>query len=109
MEESVTANQPIQVVAVRFTPEGRTEPVVAVDLIDGGSVSNLHEGVSVPLNYEGLSPRTAYIQESRRNFPSRNIAALGTTAIAVSRRLPSRDRYENSSQAPLLRAHTRIT
>ena len=67
------ADQPIDVVGVEFIPEGRTEPVVAVDLIDRGSVPGLKEGSTAPIRYESESPRTAYLDGATRTFPSRNI------------------------------------
>ncbi len=74
--------QPVQVLGVQFTPEGRTEPVLAVDLIDEGSVPGLKEHSSVPLDYEASSPRTAYIAGATRNFPRRNMTGVGLQALA---------------------------
>jgi hypothetical protein len=65
-------DQPIDVVAVEFVPQGRSEPVVAVDLIDRGSVGGLKERSIVPIRYEAGSPRTAYIDGATRTFPERN-------------------------------------
>src|SRR5204863_5732725 len=48
----VLADQPVDVVGVEFVPEGSTEPVVAVDLIDRGSVQGLTEHSAVTLRYE---------------------------------------------------------
>src|SRR3954447_19180817 len=39
--KGVRADQPIEIASVQFVPEGRTQPVVAVDLIDAGSVPGL--------------------------------------------------------------------
>src|SRR5439155_8341649 len=64
----VVADQPIDVIGVEFTPEGRTEPVIAVDLIDRGSAPNLKEGSTVPIRYEAQSPRTAYLDNATRTF-----------------------------------------
>lgn len=65
------ANQPIDVVAFEFLPEGRTDPVVAVDLIDRGSVPVQVES-AVAIDYEANSPRTAYLAAATRTFPARN-------------------------------------
>ena len=57
----MVADQPVDVVSVEFVPEGRTEPVMAVDLIDRGSVSGLKEKAGVNVDYEAASPRIAYL------------------------------------------------
>ena len=69
----VIADQPIDVVGVEFVPDGMTEPVVAVDLIDRGSVPGLKEGSTASIRYESDSPRTAYLEGATRTFPNRNI------------------------------------
>ena len=79
----IDAEQPIQVVGVEFVPEGRTEAVLAVDLIDAKSVPGLHEKGSVGLTYESASPRTAYVDGATRNFVSRNIRGMGMQGVAV--------------------------
>jgi hypothetical protein len=68
----MVADQPIDVVGVEFIPEGRTEPVIAVDLIDRGSAPNLKEGSTAPIRYEAQSPRTAYLEGGTRTFAERN-------------------------------------
>jgi hypothetical protein len=77
------AEQPIQIVSVQFVPEGRPEPVVAVDLIDDGSVPALREKGSVPVEYDASEPRHAYIRAATRHFPERNLRGLATQGIAV--------------------------
>ena len=69
----VIADQPIDVVGVEFVPAGMTEPVVAVDLIDRGSVPGLKEGSTASIRYESDSPRTAYLDGATRTFPDRNM------------------------------------
>lgn len=76
----VTA-QPIQIATIEFTPEGRTDPVMAVDLIDAGSVAGLKEKSAVPVIYESQSPRTAYVQGATRTFAARNVAGLGVQIV----------------------------
>jgi hypothetical protein len=79
----IVAEQPIDVLAVQFVPDGRTEPVVAVDLIDRGSVAGLKQGSPVPVRYEAASPRTAWIEGATRTFPQRNLHG-GVTELALS-------------------------
>jgi hypothetical protein len=73
----IDADQPIDVVGVEFIPEERTERVMAVDLIDSGSIAGLKENMQVPIEYESRSPRTAYIRGAKRNFASANLAGIG--------------------------------
>jgi hypothetical protein len=67
------AAQPIEVVGIEFVPEGRTESVLAVDLIDSGSIAGLKVNAPVDVEYEGASPRTAYLRSGTRTFLSRNL------------------------------------
>jgi hypothetical protein len=69
------ASQPVSVVGVEFIPEGRLEPVLAVDLIDEGSLP-LKQGAAVSVDYELTAPRTAYVLGAMRNFPRRNLTGL---------------------------------
>jgi hypothetical protein len=71
------ASQPIEVVGVAFIPEGRTEPVLAVDLIDAESVAGLKVGSAVGVEYEAAEPRTAYVRGARREFLWNNLAVAG--------------------------------
>lgn len=75
--------QPIQLVEVEFVPEGRTDAVLAVDLINAKSVPGLHEKGSVPLTYESASPRTAYIDGATRDFGPRNIRGMGIQTVGA--------------------------
>ncbi len=77
------AEQPIQIIGVQFVPEGRIEPVVAVDLIDDRSVPALTENGSVSVEYDAAAPRCAYIRGATRHFPERNLRGLLTQGIAV--------------------------
>jgi len=77
----VIADQPIDVVSVEFVPQGRTEPVLAVDLVDRGSIPNLRLQSAVNVKYEAASPRTAYIEGATRNFPVRNFRGTVVTGI----------------------------
>lgn len=77
------AAQPIELVGVEFIPEGRSEGVLAVDLIDAESVPGLKEKAWVPVDYESQAPRTAYIRGARRKFVARNIAGIGWQGAAL--------------------------
>ena len=46
------ASQPVEVVGIEFVPEGRRESVLAVDLIDSGSIAGLKEKGPVDVEYE---------------------------------------------------------
>jgi hypothetical protein len=69
------ASQAVSVVGVEFIPEGRLEPVLAVDLIDEGSLA-LKQGDTLGVEYELTAPRTAYLLGATRNFPRRNLGGL---------------------------------
>jgi len=77
----VPADQPVDVVSVEFVPEGKAEAVLAVDLIDRGSVPGLKEKATVPVRYQLSSPRTAHIEGATRRFPERNFS--GTVVLGV--------------------------
>ncbi|MCU1325052.1 MAG: hypothetical protein JWN34_422 [Bryobacterales bacterium] len=70
------AEQPADVVALEFVPAGRAEPVVAVDLIDSGSVAGLKETAPVVVTYEAGNPRIAHIDSGARTFVSKNLAGM---------------------------------
>jgi hypothetical protein len=76
------ADQPVAVVGVEFVPAGRTEKVLAVDLIDAGSIPGLQEKSVVGIDYEAGHPRTAYIQKASRRFVSRNVAGIVKQGVA---------------------------
>jgi hypothetical protein len=70
------ASEPIDVVGIDFVPEGRTEPVLAVDLIDARSAPILRESSPVAIEYEAATPRTAYLRSATRGFLPRNLAGI---------------------------------
>jgi hypothetical protein len=76
------ADQPVAVVGVEFVPAGRTEAVLAVDLIDAGSIPGLQEKSAVGIDYEAGHPRTAYLQKASRRFVSRNVAGIVRQGLA---------------------------
>ena len=73
------AAQPVNVVGVEFVPDGRTEPVLAIDLIDEGSPA-VKQGATVTVEYELRGPRTAWLQGATRGFPRRNLTGVAMTA-----------------------------
>jgi hypothetical protein len=81
--KGLRADQPIQIASVQFLPEGKSEPVVAVDLIDDGSIRGLKEQASVPVEYEASAPRVAHIRGATRDFPQRNLRGIAVQGIAV--------------------------
>jgi hypothetical protein len=76
------ADQPIQIVSVEFVPAGRTDPVMAIDAIDAGSIPSLQERAQVTVDYEAAHPRTAYLRAATRAFPSRNLRGIGFEIVA---------------------------
>jgi hypothetical protein len=70
--------QPISVAGVEFVPEGRTDPVLAIDLIDEGSLP-LRPDAVVEVEYEFASPRKAYLRGATREFAGRNLRGIGLT------------------------------
>jgi hypothetical protein len=77
------ASQPIAVVGLEFTPQGRSEPVVAVDLIDTGSVSGMTQHSLVSVEYESDSPRIARIRGAQREFARKNLSGLIQQGAAI--------------------------
>jgi hypothetical protein len=73
-QRGLDAAQSIEVVGIEFIPESRTDPVVAVDLID--AVSGLKVGAAAGIEYERDSPRTAQIQDAARTFAIRNLKGI---------------------------------
>ena len=67
------ADQPVDVAGIEFVPAGRTDSVLAVDLIDAGSVSGLSVNSAVTIRYETDHPRTAHMEAATRGFASRNV------------------------------------
>ena len=74
--QGLRASQPVDVVGIEFVPEGRAEPVLAVDLIDAESSPGLKENSAVAIEYEAASPRTAHLHSATRTFLPRNLAGI---------------------------------
>jgi hypothetical protein len=67
---------PLELVELQFVPEGRTDPVVAVDRITAGSVPNLKEDDSVPITYQRDRPRIARMAGGKRDYGWANAGTL---------------------------------
>lgn len=72
---SVEAVQPFLLVELAFVPEGRPGQVIAVDLVDDGSVPGLERGAEVAIRYSAADPRRAQIEGATRTFPWKNLAS----------------------------------
>ncbi|HXA48754.1 MAG TPA: hypothetical protein VNV86_00550 [Candidatus Acidoferrum sp.] len=78
------AAQSIEVVGVEFVPAGRSDSVLAVDLIDAGSLAALAPKAEVAVDYEAASPRTAHLRGATRTFPARNLRGMAIdSALAL--------------------------
>jgi hypothetical protein len=75
------ADQPVAVVGVEFVPAGRADAVLAIDLIDAGSIAGLKEGSTVGIEYEAASPRVAHIQNATRTFAGRNLRGIAVQCV----------------------------
>lgn len=63
---------PYDIVQLDFTPEGRAEPVIAVDLVEAGSVPNLTQGAVMRITWPQDDPRAAKIVGARPAAPWAN-------------------------------------
>ena len=79
--KGLPASQPVDVVGIEFVPEGRTETVLAVDLIDAGSSPGLKEKATVAVEYEAATPRTAYLHAATRTFLRKNLAGIAGDGV----------------------------
>ena len=77
------AAQPIQVVALEFIPAGLSEPVVAIDAIDAGSIPGMKRDAKLMLDYEAGSPRIAHLRGATRDFAPRNLRGMGFEIAAL--------------------------
>jgi hypothetical protein len=78
----VAAPQPWDLVELRFVPEGRDQPVVAVDGVDAGSVPGLAIGSRVPVSYNLRDPRDARLP-GPRTYRWREWRLLGEYAVSL--------------------------
>ncbi|HEY0607036.1 MAG TPA: hypothetical protein VGD58_29220 [Herpetosiphonaceae bacterium] len=101
------AIQPYNIVELRFVPSGRTDPVVAVDMIDAESLPNLAEEATVPIRYSAQNPRWAQIEGVSRTFYWKNLLfivaiLLGLIGILAISWLFTRRRRRRRSSGPSL-------
>lgn len=78
------ALQPYTVVALEFVPRGAAGPVVAVDLVDAGSVPGLEVGAELPISYSVADPRWARIEGARRTYFWKNLYGYALVAGVVA-------------------------
>lgn len=75
---------PYEIVVLQFVPQGHHEPVLAADMIDTGSRSDLAVGQQVQIDYEVARPRRANIQGARRLYYWENVeGALVEAALMM--------------------------
>jgi hypothetical protein len=70
-KRGITISQPYDIVQLSFIPQGRSEPVIAVDEIDHDSIPELSAGAVLPIQYQLDQPRTARILDGSRTFPEK--------------------------------------
>jgi hypothetical protein len=75
--QPITLAHPYQLVQMQFTPEGRSDPVVAVEAIDPDSVPNLKAGQVLTIHYDAGNPRIANIPGATHMFREQAIQQLG--------------------------------
>ncbi len=68
-KRGMATSQPYDIVQLSFTPQGRTESVIAVDEIDHDSIPELSPGEVLPIEYQSDQPRIARILGGTRTFP----------------------------------------
>ena len=61
----IPAPQPWDLVELRFVPDGRDQPVVALDGVDVGSAPGLAVGAHVPVSYNANDPRDVRLPGAR--------------------------------------------
>jgi hypothetical protein len=77
------AVQPFIVMELEFVPAGYTGPVVAVDMVDDGSVPALERGVSVPIHYSAANPRWAQVDNAVRTYYWKNLRTFGLIGLLI--------------------------
>lgn len=80
---AIEAAQPYDIVELSFVPAGRTDPVVAVDMLDAESVPNLSTEATVPIRYSAQNPRWAQIDGARRTFYRKNLISVAVIPLAL--------------------------
>jgi hypothetical protein len=77
------AVQPYTIVQLVFVPQGASEPVIAVDSIDTGSVPALEQGGEVAISYSAVDPRSARIDGATRTYFWKNLRSFGIIALIL--------------------------
>lgn len=77
------AVQPFLVVELEFVPAGQVDPVVAVDLVDEGSVPGFELGGDVAIRYSAADPRRAQIDGATRTYVWKNLRSFGIIALLM--------------------------
>lgn len=72
--------QPYTVVALEFVPQGAAASVVAVDLVDAGSVQGLAVGAELAITYSTTDPRWARIEQAQRTYFWKNLSGYAVVA-----------------------------
>lgn len=68
-KRGIATSQPYDIVQLSFTPQGRTESVLAVDEIDHDSIPGLSPGDVLPIQYQSDQPRIVRLLGGSRTFP----------------------------------------
>jgi hypothetical protein len=74
--EPVKLSHPYQLVELEFKPANATGPVVALDTVDLGSISDLAPNRMVDIDYDADNPRIARIRGGTRDFPRQALDQL---------------------------------
>jgi hypothetical protein len=77
------ATQPYTIVELSFVPQGAGDAVVAVDMVDAGSVPALEKGVDVPIHYSARDPRWAQIDGAARTYYWKNLRGFGLIGLVL--------------------------
>jgi hypothetical protein len=77
----VEALQPYTIVELSFVPAGMADSVVAVDVIDTGSVSNLEKGAALLIHYSAADPRWAEIDGAACTYYWKNVLNWGLVGL----------------------------
>lgn len=79
-EEAV---QPYQIVELTFVPQGSSDSVVGVDMIDAGSVAGIEAGAPVAMHYSAADPRWVSIDGASRTYYWKNLRSFGLIAAGI--------------------------
>jgi hypothetical protein len=80
---SVLAPQPWNVVELRFVPQDRERPVIAVDSVDVGSVAGLQVGARLPVRYNAANPRNARLVPGARTWRQKEWGELAELVLLI--------------------------